>query len=197
MAKLHFQHHYSSLQSHMILQKWSADLVLKKHFLLLPLLNCCVALYFCDLKKNLYCLMNRKLKRSAFEIEIFCNVINTFMITFNEWINASLHNKCIIFFLSKTKKGSYWPQTFSVLHKDLVHISRQNKPVKNNLTPEMCDYCCINYTDFYLQSVKSQRTLQIYFLSRRWLWWYRIKWPGLCIALCVCLCSVSLLTCAS
>ncbi len=36
-AKQNFQHHYSSLQCHMILQKsfWFADLLLKKHFLLL------------------------------------------------------------------------------------------------------------------------------------------------------------------
>ncbi len=40
-AKLNFQHHYSSLQCHMILQKsfLYADLLLKKHFLLLLMLK--------------------------------------------------------------------------------------------------------------------------------------------------------------
>ncbi len=41
MAKLNFQHHNPSLQSHMIFQKalYYADLVLKKHFLLLLMLR--------------------------------------------------------------------------------------------------------------------------------------------------------------
>lgn len=89
--------------------------------------------------------MNRKLKRSAFEIEIFCNKY----LYCHFWLmNASLHNKCITFF-QKQKRILLTPN-FSVLQKDLVHISRQNMPVKNNLTPEMCDCCCINY-NFYLQ----------------------------------------------
>ncbi len=46
MAKLNFQHHYSSLQCHMILQKTfkRANLVLKKHFLLLIMLKTVVLL---------------------------------------------------------------------------------------------------------------------------------------------------------
>ncbi len=41
LAKLNFQHHYSSLQSHMSPQKLFeyADLLLKKHFLLLSMLK--------------------------------------------------------------------------------------------------------------------------------------------------------------
>ncbi len=40
-AQLYFQHHYSSLQCHMILQKsfWYSDLLRKKHFLLLSRLK--------------------------------------------------------------------------------------------------------------------------------------------------------------
>ncbi len=45
-AKLNFQHHYSSLQCHMILQKsfLYADLVIKKHLLLLLMLKTVVPL---------------------------------------------------------------------------------------------------------------------------------------------------------
>ncbi len=41
IVKLNFQHHNSSLQCHMILQKsfWYADLLLKKHYLLLSILK--------------------------------------------------------------------------------------------------------------------------------------------------------------
>ncbi len=41
MAKLNFQHHYFGLQCHMILQKsyYYADLLLKKHFLLLSMIK--------------------------------------------------------------------------------------------------------------------------------------------------------------
>jgi len=41
MAKLNFQHHYSSLQRHMILQKsfYQAESGLKKHFILLSVLK--------------------------------------------------------------------------------------------------------------------------------------------------------------
>jgi len=40
MAKLYFQHHYSSLQCHVIPQKgFCADMMLKKHFLLLSVLK--------------------------------------------------------------------------------------------------------------------------------------------------------------
>jgi len=41
MTALNFQHHYSSLQCHMTIQKSFSyvDLVLKKHFLLLSTLN--------------------------------------------------------------------------------------------------------------------------------------------------------------
>jgi len=46
MTKLNFQHHYSGLQCHMILQKslLYADLVLKKHFLLSSMLKTAVLL---------------------------------------------------------------------------------------------------------------------------------------------------------
>ncbi len=69
-AKLNFQHHYSSLQCHMILQKsfQYADLQLKKHLLLLSMSKTVFQ----------YSLMNRNLA----EIERFCNIINVFTVTF-------------------------------------------------------------------------------------------------------------------
>jgi len=46
ISKLSFQHHYTSLQCHMILQKsfLYADLLLRKHFLLLSMLKTVVLL---------------------------------------------------------------------------------------------------------------------------------------------------------
>jgi len=42
-------------------------------------------------------LMNRKFKRTAFiEIELFCNIINVYTVTFDK-LNASLLKKCINF----------------------------------------------------------------------------------------------------
>ncbi len=51
MEKQNFQHHYFSLQCHMILQKsfWYADVVLKKHFLLLSMLKTFVLQLFSSL----------------------------------------------------------------------------------------------------------------------------------------------------
>ncbi|XDV39993.1 hypothetical protein PO909_009159 [Leuciscus waleckii] len=75
MAKLYFQHHYSSLHCHMILQKF-ADLLLKKHFHL-SILKTVVLLNIFN--------------------QIFCNIINVFILTFDQF-NASLLNKSISFF---------------------------------------------------------------------------------------------------
>ncbi len=40
--------------------------------------------------------LNRKFKRTAFKIEIFCNIINVFTVTFDQF-DASLLNKTINF----------------------------------------------------------------------------------------------------
>ncbi len=64
-SKLYFQHHYSSLQCHMIFRN---HLLLKKHFWLLPMLKTVV--YFCGNCDTFNFfqdyLMNRKFKRTAF-----------------------------------------------------------------------------------------------------------------------------------
>jgi len=54
-------------------------------------------------------LMNRSLKEQhLFEIEIFCNIINVFTFTFNQF-NAPLLNKSINFFVFP-----YLPETFEL-----------------------------------------------------------------------------------
>jgi len=46
-------------------------------------------------------------EQQLFEIEIFCNIINVFTITFDKW-NTSLLKK-------KQNKKTYWPQTFELV----------------------------------------------------------------------------------
>jgi len=47
------------------------------------------------------CLMNTKLNRKAFEIEIFCNIIKVFTVSFAQ-VKPFLLNKSITFFKRKT-----------------------------------------------------------------------------------------------
>jgi len=62
MAKLNFQHHYSSLQRHMIFQKsfYHAESGLKKHFILLSVLKIVVFKVF------LFLLIGTKVEKKAF-----------------------------------------------------------------------------------------------------------------------------------
>ncbi len=54
--------------------------------------------------------MNSSKEQHLFEIEIFCNIINVFTVTFNQF-NVSLLNTSIIFYLL-TFLNTYIHQTF-------------------------------------------------------------------------------------
>ncbi len=79
-SKLYYQHHDSSLQCHMIIQKSFsyAHLLLKKHVLLLSIMktvvlfNVCIETDILFLKDSL---INRKIKRTEFFWNIYFFVI--------------------------------------------------------------------------------------------------------------------------
>jgi len=73
MGKLHFQHHYSSLQYHSILMNF--DLVLKKHLILLSMLKTVVLL---NIFRDAIILFLRFFFSRKF---IFCNVLKVFIVT--------------------------------------------------------------------------------------------------------------------
>ncbi len=86
-AQLYFQHHYSSLQCHMIFRNHSNMLICcsRNISIIINVESSCAASYFCGLKVHL------------FEIQMFCNIINVFKVTFENF-NVSLLNKSINFF---------------------------------------------------------------------------------------------------
>jgi len=86
IKKLNIHHHSSSLQCHIILQKFFkyADLVLKKH-LLFSVLKTVVQFFLCDFFKELF----KELKA-----KIFYNIRNMFTVTLDQF-NASMRNKSI------------------------------------------------------------------------------------------------------
>ncbi len=52
------------------------------------------------------------LNRSSFEMEIFCNVINAFTVTFDQFNKSLLNNKTT----------TYWPQTFEQYKWMLLYL---------------------------------------------------------------------------
>jgi len=50
--------------------------------------------------------MNRKLKK-AFETEIFCNIINVFTVTFDQFSESLLNKSIAISFISKFRRVVY------------------------------------------------------------------------------------------
>ncbi len=59
--------------------------------------------------------LTRKLKEQTF-IDIFCNIINVFTVTFDKFI-VFLQNKSINLFIS----FKFWPQTFEQQFTPLLH----------------------------------------------------------------------------
>ncbi len=101
-AQLYFQHHYSSLQCHMIFRNHNNMLIccsrnIYDYYQCWKQLCCTIFLWklmhfiFQDSQ------MNRKFKRTAFICNI-CNIINVFNDTFDQF-NVSLMNKSIYFSL--------------------------------------------------------------------------------------------------
>ncbi len=102
-SKLYFQHHYSSLQCHMIFRNHN-NMLLKKHS---DYYQCwkqlCCTIFLWKLWYILFFRIHRWIESSKeqhlFEIEIYCNIRNVFTATFDQ-CNASLMNKSL--FLSST-----------------------------------------------------------------------------------------------
>ncbi len=96
-SKLYFQHHYCSLQCHMIFR--NADLLLNKHFWLLSMLKT-VVLHniFVETVMHYFFRIHRWIESSKdqhlLETEIFCNFMNAFIIAFEQF-NVSLMNKSL------------------------------------------------------------------------------------------------------
>ncbi len=77
---LYFQHHYLSLQCHMIFRNLKfTDLLLKKHFLLLSMMKT-VVLFDHFYGHILWILSKEKL---LLEAENFCNITNVLTVTLN------------------------------------------------------------------------------------------------------------------
>ncbi len=103
-SKLYFQHHYSSLQCHMIFRNHNNMLIccsrnISDYYQCWKQLCCPIFLW-----KPWHLLFFRILwwiesskEKHLFEIEIFCYIINAFTVTFDQF-NESLLNKSIHFF---------------------------------------------------------------------------------------------------
>ncbi len=113
MAKLNFQHHYSSLQCHMILQKsfWYADLLLQNIYSYYQRWQQLCLIFFVETVIFYSRLFDCKAVKiflffyicNIFAILIFyyiCYIVNIFNATFGQF-NASLLNKIIHFLLKK------------------------------------------------------------------------------------------------
>ncbi len=97
-SKLYFQHHYSSLQCHMIFRNHNNMLIccsrnISDYYQCWKQLCCSIFLW--KLWYILFFRIHRWTESSKeqhlFEIEIFCNIINDFTVTFDQF-NASFMN---------------------------------------------------------------------------------------------------------
>ncbi len=103
--KLYFQHHYSSLQCHMIFRNHSNMLIfcsrnISVDYQCWKQLCCTIFLWklWCILFFRILWWIESSKEQHLFGLEIFCNIINVFTATFDQF-NASLLNKSIHFFL--------------------------------------------------------------------------------------------------
>ncbi len=104
---LDFQHHYCSLQCHMIFRNYSNILIccsrnISDYNQCWKQLCCTIFLWkpWCILFFRIHRWTESSKELHLFKIEILCNIINAFTYTFDQF-NASLMNKCINFFKKK------------------------------------------------------------------------------------------------
>ncbi len=104
---LYFQHHYSSLQCHMIFRNHNNMLIccsrnISDYYQCWKQMCCTIFLW--KLWYILFVRIHRWIetseKQHLFEIEIYCNIINVFTDTFDQF-NASLMNKSVNLFKKK------------------------------------------------------------------------------------------------
>ncbi len=89
-------------------------------------------------KKSLWWIESSK-EQILFENEVFCNIINVFTVTFDQF-NASLLNKHINF--QRTRKF-YWPQTFE---QYCILRNRLFLPQNNNIKKDIASLHLTNLT---------------------------------------------------
>ncbi len=125
-SKLYFQHHYSSLQCHMIFRNHSNMMICCsrnisdyyqcwKHFIFLWKPS---YIRFFRIHKWI----ESSKEQHLFEIEIFCNIINIFTITFDQF-NMSLMNKSINLFQKVITVGADLHHIFTC-SVFFIHICR-------------------------------------------------------------------------
>ncbi len=102
-SKLYFQHHYSSLQCHMIFRNHNNMLIccsrnISDYYQCWKQLWCTIFLWklWCMLFFRIHRWIESSKEQHLFEIEIFCNIINVITVTFDQF-NASLMDKSINF----------------------------------------------------------------------------------------------------
>ncbi len=110
-SNLYFQHHYSSLQCHMIFRNHNNMLIccsrnISDYYQCWKQLCCTIFLWksWCILFFRIHRWIESSKEQHLFEIEIFCNIINVFTVTFDQF-NASLINKstCLYQPVAKSK----------------------------------------------------------------------------------------------
>ncbi len=113
-SKLYFQHHYSSLQCHMIFRNHNNMLIccsrnISDYYQCWKQLCCTIFLWkrWWILFFRIHRSIESSKEQHLFEIEIFCNIINVFTVTFDQF-NTSLMNLSINFLKKKKKKRIKW-----------------------------------------------------------------------------------------
>ncbi len=91
-SKLYFQHHYSSLQCHMIFRNHSNMLIccsrnISDYYQCWKQLCCPIFLWkpWCILFFTILWWIESSKEQHLFETEIFCNIINVFTVTFDQF----------------------------------------------------------------------------------------------------------------
>jgi len=113
-AQLYFQHHYSSLQCHMIFRNHNNMLIYCSRnfydYYQYWKQSCCL-MFFWKLIRLILFKIHRRIEspkgQHLFEIDIFFNIINVLNITFDQF-NAAVMNKT----MNYLKENPYWCQTF-------------------------------------------------------------------------------------
>ncbi len=151
-AQLYFQHHYSSLQCHMIFRNHNNMLIccsrnISDYYQCSKQLCCTIFLW--KLWYILFFRIHRWIESSKeqhlFEIEIFWNIINVFTVTFDQF-NASLMIKSINFFQQKKREKNLLNSIFRLIRLKSCCVScqmwRGSKVIdSSSVTSDPCLIC--------------------------------------------------------
>ncbi len=136
VANLYFQHHYCSLQCHMIFRNHNNMLIccsrnISDYYQCWKQLCCSIFLWklWCILFFRIHRWIESSKEQHLYETEIFCNIMNFFTFTFDQF-NASLMNKSINFFQAKNKKVNLHRCLLFKQFQDLCNTAQGNKYVE-------------------------------------------------------------------